>query len=92
MYICDMKIMDGLTPRDGQFATAPICLLYVNSSKQLVPIAIQLRQGLREEDKKDPNPIFFPTDGWIDWQLAKAYYRTAHGQVCHISLIPLQFY
>ena len=76
-----MKIMDGLPPRDGQFVAAPICLLYVNCTQQLVPIAIQLKQGLREEEKKVPNPIFFPNDGWIDWLLAKTYYQSAHGQV-----------
>ena len=73
--------MDGLPFRKDQFAVAPMCLLYVNSSKQLVPIAIQLRQGMREEDKKEPNPIFLPSDGWYDWLLAKIYYRSAHGQV-----------
>ncbi len=45
VYICDLKIMEGLPTRSGQYSCAPICLLYVNSSKQLVPIAIQLRQG-----------------------------------------------
>ena len=73
--------MDGLPFRKDQFAVAPMCLLYVNSSKQLVPIAIQLRQGMREEDKKEPNPIFLPSDGWYAWLLAKIYYRSAHGQV-----------
>ncbi len=76
-----MKIMDGLTPREGHFSPAPICLLYVNSARQLVPIAIQIKQGLREEEKGKPNPIFLPNDGWIDWLLAKIYYQTAHGQV-----------
>ena len=73
--------MDGLKTRAGQYASAPICLLYVNSSKQLVPIAIQLRQGVREEDRKEPNPVFLPSDFLNVWQLAKAYYRNAHGQV-----------
>ncbi len=76
-----MKIMDGLKPREGYVAPAPICLLRVNEHDQLVPIAIQLRQGIREEDKKDPNPIFLPSDGLIDWTLAKIYYQAAHSQV-----------
>ncbi len=49
-----MKIMDGLMPREGYVAPAPICLLHVNKHDQLVPIAIQLRQGIRIEDKKEP--------------------------------------
>ena len=78
IYICDMSIMDGLPPRDGCYAPAPI---YVNSSNQLVPIAIQLKQGIRDEEKSEPNPIFLPSDNWIDWILAKMYYRAAHSQV-----------
>ncbi len=76
-----MKMMDALNPREGYVAPAPICLLRVNSHDQLVPIAIQLRQGIREKDKKDPNPIFLPSDGLIDWTLAKIYYQAAHSQV-----------
>ena len=81
VYICDMEIMDGLTPRKGYFAPAPICLLYVNSSDELVPIAIQIKQGVREEEQKEPNPIFFPSDHWIDWVLAKIYYQASCSQV-----------
>ena len=76
VYICDMKIMDGLPTREGQYSSAPICLLYVNGSDQLVPIAIQLKQKPGED-----NPIFLPSDGWIDWLLAKIYYQSAHSQV-----------
>ncbi len=81
VYICDMKIMDGLPTRANHYAPAPLCLLYVNSSNQLVPIAIQLKQGLREEEKGRPNPIFLPTDNYYDWLLAKIYYQSIHGQV-----------
>ena len=68
--------MDGLPTREGQYCAAPICLLYVNGSNQLVPIAIQLKQKPGED-----NPIFFPSDGWIDWLLAKIYYQSASLQV-----------
>ena len=73
--------MDGLSAREDQYVPAPICLLYVNSAQQLVPIAIQLKQGAREEEKDEPNPIFLPNDAWIDWLLAKIYYQSAHAQV-----------
>ena len=76
-----MAIMDGLPTRDGQHVAAPICLLYVNACKQLVPIAIQLKQGVREEEKGQPNPIFLPCDNWNDWLLAKTYYQSAVSQV-----------
>ena len=83
--------MDGVTPRDGYVNPAPICLLHVNSADQLVPIAIQIKQGLREEERKDPNPIFFPNDG-IDWTIAKIYYRAADSQVTmdnQLAICPL---
>jgi hypothetical protein len=76
-----MKILDGLTPREGQYLSAPICLLYVNSSQQLVPIAIQLKQGNKEEEASEFNPVFVPSDNWIDWLLAKIFYQSAHAQV-----------
>lgn len=76
VYICNLKIMNNLPLRDGRFSTAPICLLYVNGSNQLVPIAIQLKQEPGEK-----NPIFLPSDHWIDWLLAKIFYQNAHGQV-----------
>ena len=76
IYISNLKIMDGLPTRNGQYCAAPICLLYVNGKDQLVPIAIQLKQEPAED-----NPIFLPSDEWIDWLLAKIYYQSAHAQV-----------
>ncbi len=77
VYICDLsEILHGLATRKGYFCPEPFCLLYVNGSKQLVPIAIQL--------KRDPgvdNPVFLPTDSWFEWLLAKIYYRSGDAQV-----------
>lgn len=70
--------MEGLPTRKGQYCAAPICLLYVNGSNELVPIAIQLRQEARKDEE---NPIFLPSDHLIDWLLAKIYYQSAHSQV-----------
>ncbi len=75
VYICDLnEIMHGLPTRGGYYCAAPWCLLYVNGSKQLVPIAIQLDRG-------DDNPVFLPNDNWYDWLLAKMFYRSADAQV-----------
>ena len=80
--------MDGLETRESYYNVAPICLLYVNGSGQLVPIAIQLKQGVKEEEKEN-NPIFLPSDNWMDWLIAKIYYQSAHSQVrswmCYVS-------
>ncbi len=77
-----MEILDGLPCREKYYCPAPICLLYVNGSDQLVPIAIQLKQQPAED-----NPIFLPGDNRIDWLLAKIYYQNAHAQVCQIMLV-----
>ena len=76
VYICDLRIMDGLPVKEGHHCAAPMCLLYVNGSNQLVPIAIQLNQ-----QPGQANPIFLSTDNWIDWLLAKIYYQSAQTQV-----------
>ena len=68
--------MENLPCRNGYFCCAPICLLYVNGSNQLVPIAIQLKQ-----EPGDENPIFLPSDNLMDWLVAKIYYQSAHAQV-----------
>ena len=52
-----------------------------NEHDQLVPIAIQLRQGIRKEDNTYPNPIFLPNDDTIDLTVAKVYYQAVHSQV-----------
>ena len=76
VYICDLKILKDIPTRGDRYCTAPKCLLYVNGNDHLVPIAIQLKQ----EPSKD-NPIFLPSDHWIDWLLAKTFYQCAHAQV-----------
>ena len=82
MYICDLsEIMDGLPCQEGFFCAAPLCLLYVNPTKRLVPIAIQLKRIPAED-----NPIFLPTDRWIDWLLAKMYFANANATVILLSV------
>ena len=49
---------------------------YVNGINNLVPIAIQLQKTPGPD-----NPIFLPSDNWLDWVLAKMYYRSADSQV-----------
>ena len=69
--------MDGFQHvHEREYCAAPFCLLYVNGSDQLVPIAIQLKQK-----PGDDNPIFLPSDNWIDWLLVKIYYQSASLQV-----------
>lgn len=79
VYICDLsQILHELPTRPGYYCAAPLCLLYVNASDQLIPIAIQLKR-----DPGPKNPVFLPTDSWFEWLLAKIYYRAADAQVYH---------
>ena len=76
VYLCALEIMDGVPCKEGTYCTAPLCLLHVNAAGQLKPISIQLGQ----KPGKD-NPIFLPSDSWVDWTAAKIYYMSSHAQV-----------
>uniref|UniRef100_A0A3Q3WSI6 Lipoxygenase domain-containing protein n=1 Tax=Mola mola TaxID=94237 RepID=A0A3Q3WSI6_MOLML len=87
IFIYDQKKMEGLPVRDYEgkplHVTPGLCLLYVNSKQNLVPIAIQLHQEPAEE-----NPIFLPSDSETDWLLAKIFIKNAdalnHQAVTHL--------
>ncbi|XP_068183028.1 polyunsaturated fatty acid 5-lipoxygenase [Antennarius striatus] len=88
IYIVDYEVLDGISPNDtdpctAQFLTAPMCLLYKNTEKKVLPIAIQLSQTPGED-----NPIFLPTDKDYDWLLAKIWVRSAdfqhHQTITHL--------
>lgn len=74
LYLTDYSAIDGLPIVDGRYVTAPMCLLYVNPSKQLVPIAVQLGQS------PDSGPVFTPNDPYWLWQAAKTWVQTADAQ------------
>ena len=86
IFIIDLSILDGVccgkSPIDGSpyFSCAPICLLYLNNKKQLVPIAIQLGQK-----PGSGTPIWTPEDSESDWMLAKIYFRNAESNVQLVS-------
>ena len=75
VYICDLKIMDGLPTREGQNSTAPLCLLYVNGSDQLVPIAIQLKEVPGKDN---------PSSSLMITGLTGIFYQSAHAQVSSV--------
>ncbi|XP_058035816.1 hydroperoxide isomerase ALOXE3-like [Ahaetulla prasina] len=80
LFIADYKILEDIptTKLNGkhQFLAAPICLLYLNSEQQMMPIAIQLSQIHSLE-----SPVFLPTDRKWDWTLAKIWVRMANFHV-----------
>ncbi|XP_077996827.1 allene oxide synthase-lipoxygenase protein-like [Glandiceps talaboti] len=64
---------------------APIALFFLNSDKDLMPVAIQLFQ-----DKSDDNPVFLPTDPEYTWMLVKMFFNNAESAV-HESSTHLAF-
>uniref|UniRef100_A0A3Q2Q7J6 Arachidonate 5-lipoxygenase n=1 Tax=Fundulus heteroclitus TaxID=8078 RepID=A0A3Q2Q7J6_FUNHE len=87
IYIVDYEMLEGIKanstdPSTLQYLAAPMCLLYRNLRNKILPIAIQLGQD------PDENPIFLPTDGQYDWQLAKIWVRSAdfqhHQNITHL--------
>uniref|UniRef100_A0A8C6S1B5 Arachidonate 5-lipoxygenase a n=1 Tax=Neogobius melanostomus TaxID=47308 RepID=A0A8C6S1B5_9GOBI len=88
IFIVDYEILDGITPNATdpctlQYVAAPMCLLYKNKLKKIMPIAIQLGQTPGED-----NPIFLPTDSKYDWLLAKIWLRSSdfhhHQTITHL--------
>ena len=59
---------------------APICLLYLRTDGELVPIAIQLRQNAGEK-----YPIWTPKDDPLDWLLVKMWFKNADLQVHQVK-------
>ncbi|KAM9856571.1 hydroperoxide isomerase ALOXE3-like [Aulostomus maculatus] len=76
IYLCDYKLLDGLTANvvngKQQYMMAPLILLQKTPDDKLMPIAIQLKQTPAAD-----NPIFFPTDSEYDWLTAKIFVRSA---------------
>ncbi|XP_054840938.1 polyunsaturated fatty acid 5-lipoxygenase [Eublepharis macularius] len=88
IFIVDYELLDGVEvnktdPSTVQYLSAPICLLYKNTAKKIVPIAIQISQTPGPH-----NPIFLPSDAKYDWLLAKIWARSSdfhmHQTVTHL--------
>ncbi|XP_034959410.1 polyunsaturated fatty acid 5-lipoxygenase [Zootoca vivipara] len=88
IFIVDYELLDGVEgnktdPCTVQYLSAPVCLLYKNLAKKIVPIAIQIKQA-----PEPGNPIFLPSDAKYDWLLAKIWVRSSdfhiHQTVTHL--------
>ncbi|HYH95880.1 lipoxygenase family protein [Hyalangium sp.] len=82
VFLLDFEILDGIpmfrkVDKDGaeerRWAPACRCLLYLDDTRQLRPIAIQLG--------RDPerDPVFTPNDSEYDWLAAKMFVRCSEG-------------
>jgi Lipoxygenase len=89
LYFLDYKILNNiLTPeledQLGKYAVAPLCLLHVNDKEQLMPIAIQLKQGssllnpdANPDANPDTNPVLTPQSSPESWLTAKVAVSSA---------------
>lgn len=75
VYFIHYKHLSGVERRGGdqpRYVATPYLMLFVKSTGQLVPIAIQL-----EEVPGPGNPIWTPNDDPLGWLLAKTYVKSA---------------
>ncbi|KFE67542.1 lipoxygenase family protein [Hyalangium minutum] len=82
IFLLDFEILEGIpmfrkVDKDGseerRWAPAARCLLYLDDTRQLRPIAIQLGR----DPEKDP--VFTPNDAEHDWLAAKIFVRCSEG-------------
>ncbi|MCE9666399.1 lipoxygenase [Myxococcus stipitatus] len=82
VFLIDFEILEGIpmyrktdeaSVEERRWAPASRCLLFLDDTRRLRPIAIQLGRAPEEA------PVFTPNDGEYDWLLAKIYVRCSEG-------------
>ncbi|ELU07246.1 hypothetical protein CAPTEDRAFT_169085 [Capitella teleta] len=96
VFLADYKILEDIytfhQDADNRYMVAPLCLLYVRGSGDLIPLGIQLKQ-----EPGPDNPLFTARDKPEDWVMAKLWVRCAdfqyqfpisHFFMCHLVIEP----
>uniref|UniRef100_A0A8C5AC21 Uncharacterized protein n=1 Tax=Gadus morhua TaxID=8049 RepID=A0A8C5AC21_GADMO len=83
LFLCDYKSLEGLqtlvVEGNSMPLTAALCLLYLDTTGTLKPIAIQLGQ-----EPSEKCPIFVPSDPELDWLLVKMFVKNADSVIHQI--------
>ncbi|XP_071803404.1 allene oxide synthase-lipoxygenase protein-like [Asterias amurensis] len=74
LFIVNYSILQDRQTTDNRLVCAPMALFFVDKTKTLMPVAIQLHQ-----DPANNNPVFLPTDPEYTWILAKMWFNNADG-------------
>ncbi|CAH1776780.1 unnamed protein product [Owenia fusiformis] len=84
LFIVDYKILQDLPTVNNNPLCHPIALFFLTGEKELLPIAIQLKQKMGAD-----NPVFFPNDPPFTWLMAKMWFNNAdaqyHQAICHLG-------
>jgi arachidonate 5-lipoxygenase len=75
LYVCDYRLLEGISVHEGRYLARPIALFYAGTSGRLMPVAIQLYQT------PEKGPIFTPKDDPGLWLAVKTYVQSADAQL-----------
>lgn len=82
IFIVNHSILDGiLDSENNQIIPSPMALFYLDSSENLMPIAIQLYQD------SEKSPVFVPNDPCNTWLLAKMWFNNADATFQRVCLL-----
>ncbi|KAK0064895.1 allene oxide synthase-lipoxygenase protein [Biomphalaria pfeifferi] len=88
LFMCDLKVLEGITVKENFVLCAPIALFFLDKSRELKPVAIQLLQS-----PSSNNPIFTPACPTLTWTLVKMWYNNAdaayHQGLTHLGFTHL---
>lgn len=74
IYMIDYAAIEGAPITLGRFQEAPMALFWVDQTRKLMPLAIQLGQS-----QTTAPVVFTPADNWWTWLMARTFVQSAEG-------------